>query len=93
MNLPPGSSVPPDSNEEARQHAYEQLDSAVKALKKAKKILVRDWAQFTPGEHSAWSRVVKELAKKKQYNLWATLFSPSFLSVRECRFLLTAIKC
>jgi hypothetical protein len=65
MNLQPGSSVPPDSHEEARQRAYEQLEGVIKALKEARKILVRDWAQLTPRERSAQSRVVKELEQQK----------------------------
>ena len=64
MNLEPQHST--SDKEEAREHVYEQLESVFKALKEARKILARDWAQLTPRERSAQSRVVKELEAQQR---------------------------
>ena len=61
----PSSSLSPDAREEARERAYEQLNSILKTLKDAKKILARDWERLTPRERSAQSRIVKELEQQK----------------------------
>ena len=67
MNREPG---PPSSSgtdrDEAHERIYEQLDGVIRALKAAKKILARDWAQLTPRERSAQSRVVKELEEQQR---------------------------
>jgi hypothetical protein len=48
------------------ERLYAQLASVVKELKAARKILARDWAQLTPRERSAQSRVVKELEEQQR---------------------------
>jgi hypothetical protein len=61
----PPSSFSPDAREEARERAYEQLNSILKRLKDERKILARDWERLTPRERSAQSRIVKELEQQK----------------------------
>jgi hypothetical protein len=49
------------TGDEARELAIEELQSVLKRLKEAKKVLARDWAQMTPRERSAHSKFVKEI--------------------------------
>jgi hypothetical protein len=54
------------TGDEARELALEELQSVLKRLKEAKKVLARDWAQMTPRERSAHSKFVKEIEQQKQ---------------------------
>jgi hypothetical protein len=54
------------TGDEARELAIEELQSVLKRLKEAKKVLARDWAQMTPRERSAHSKFVKEIEQQKQ---------------------------
>lgn len=56
----------PLSGEELTDRTSQQLESVLKKLKEMKKILNRDWAQLTPRDRSAYSRLVKEMEQEKQ---------------------------
>lgn len=59
--LQPGDSL---SKEELIELTYARLDALLKKLKETKKVLLRDWADLTPGERSAQSRLVKEIEQE-----------------------------
>ncbi len=54
------------TGDEARELALEELQCVLKRLKEAKKVLARDWAQMTPRERSAHSKLVKQIEQQKQ---------------------------
>ncbi len=62
----PQSNTASPTGDEARELAIEELQAVLKRLKEAKKVLARDWAQMTPRERSAHSKVVKEIEQQKQ---------------------------
>lgn len=54
------------SKEEAHDLALQRLDAVNQQLKAAKKALLRDWPNLSPGERSASSRHVKQLEAQQQ---------------------------
>ena len=70
LSCAPRSGAPrsdaPRSKQEQADAANEQLKLILQELKAARKILARDWAEFTPRERSAYSRQVKDLEGQKE---------------------------
>jgi len=54
------------NNQEFTNSDAEELDSVLKQLKEAKKVLRRDWPQLSARERSSQSRGVKQLEERKQ---------------------------